>query len=147
MNKPINLEAVRARFAFECAEAGNKKQAATKATNEDSNYSAAVQELSSMIRMNGLRATMAYYYSKGGAHKQVFDDVKKWFQKEDQTKMIAAKFVEQGNFMKILLDLTDDEYRIVQAEVLTLANWMIRFVKSPENNNDQNLENQGDGQP
>jgi CRISPR type III-B/RAMP module-associated protein Cmr5 len=128
MSKVENLEAKRAKTAFEFTQTGNAKT--------EINYSAAVRELPSMIRMNGLRAAMAYFYSKGGQHKEVFQNVMDWFKAEDEpTKIMSAKFKEstdkktEARFMEILLELTDDEYRIVQAETLTLANWMIRFVK------------------
>ncbi|MEZ4963771.1 MAG: type III-B CRISPR module-associated protein Cmr5 [Saprospiraceae bacterium] len=138
MSSPQNLEAMRALFAFNSAEKGNKKQ---KDTNNKFNYSAAVQELPSMLRMNGLRATMAYYYSKdkegGGQHRFVFKQILNWFKNEKEpTKFMNAKFNEQKGektevfFMEVLLKLSDDEYRIVQAETLNLANWMIRFVKT-----------------
>jgi CRISPR type III-B/RAMP module-associated protein Cmr5 len=142
MTKPKNLEAERARFAFKRAQEGNKKQA----KGDGFNYSAAVQELSSMIRMNGFRATMAYYYSKGGGHKDVFCDIESWFREIEPTRMLQSKFdppiVDSGDkkkkpedrratiFMEVLLNLDDDLYRITQAEVLTLANWLIRFVKT-----------------
>lgn len=56
MSKPQNLEAKRALKAFEFAQKGN--------ANKAINYSAAVQKLPSMIRMNGLRATMAFFLFK-----------------------------------------------------------------------------------
>lgn len=146
MSKLHNLEAIRASYAFECAEEGNEKQ---KKTPNKFNYSAAVQELPTMLRMNGLRATMAYYYSKeGGQHRLVFEQIRDWYRSDnDPTKFMVEKFKAHSSdklekvFMKILLDLTDDEYRIVQAETLTLANWMIRFVKE-----DSNSKPDGEGQ-
>lgn len=136
MSKPENLEAKRALWAFERAEEGNSKQRKDKKFN----YSAAMQELPSMIRMNGLRAAMAYFYSKKGHHEFIFEQISKWFRATDEpTRMIHTKYADQPEkekpyvFMKILLELTDDEYRIVEAETLTLANWMIRFVKTEDN--------------
>lgn len=140
MSKVKNLEALRALYAFSASEAGNKKQ---KDTKNKFNYSAAVQELPSMLRMNGLRATMAYYYSKEKHHGLVFKQVRDWFKTHDPAKIIQGKFTDQSaeseglslspvkakEFMSILLALSDDEYRLVQAETLTLANWMIRFAK------------------
>lgn len=148
MSQPINLEAERARFAFDVAEKGNKKQ------GDDFNYSAAVQELPSMLRMNGLRATMAYYFSKEKAHGHIFKDLEKWFREDDPTKMISEKLLPAGSddkakakkFMETLIKLDDGEYRIVQAETLTLANWMIRFAKAPEENSSPKIENHAAGQ-
>ncbi|MCF8245171.1 MAG: type III-B CRISPR module-associated protein Cmr5 [Saprospiraceae bacterium] len=125
-----NLEAKRALKAFEFA---NEEETTSL------NYSAAVQELPSMLRMNGLRATMAYYYSKIGGHKLVFQQLCRWFvHEEEPTKLMSEKFKAptkdnpEQQFMAILLGLHDDEYRIVQAETSTLANWMIRFVKTED---------------
>ncbi len=136
--KTENLEAQRARKAFDFAGIGNQKQ---KDDNK-LNYSAAVQELPSMLRMNGLRATMAFYYSKKGQHELVFKQIRDWFKDEKEpTKFMSVKFkmpttekAEEKIFMNILLNLSDDEYRIVQAETLALANWMIRFVKTEDSN-------------
>lgn len=130
-----NLQAMRALKAFEFANDGNEKQKAKKKFN----YAAAVQELPSLIRMNGLRSSMAYFYSKEGQHKLVFEQIQNWFRDENEpTRFMSAKFKETSTskqeqvFMKILLELSDDEYRIAQAETLTLANWMIRFVKTED---------------
>jgi CRISPR type III-B/RAMP module-associated protein Cmr5 len=144
-----NLEAKRALKAFKSANLGNKKQTADNSFN----YSAAVQELPSMLRMNGLRATMAYYYSKDSEnHKLVFKQLQGWFKDEnDPTHLMSEKFKLQTKgkpeqiFMDILLNLSDDEYRIVQAETITLANWMIRFVKT-ENSKPKSTNNDT-GQP
>lgn len=152
MSKPQNLEAKRALKAFTFAEIGNKKQ---KDTKNKFNYSAAVQELPSMIRMNGLRAAMAFFYSKEGQHRMVFENVRDWFNDEDEpTKFMRAKLQaspenqEPAGFMKILLELSDDEYRIAQAEVLKLANWMIRFVKTDNANTSSTKTTTDDtGQP
>lgn len=151
MSKPQNLEAKRALKAFTFAEIGNKKQ---KDTKNKFNYSAAVQELPSMIRMNGLRATMAFFYSKEGQHRMVFENVRDWFNDDDEpTKFMRAKLqaspenIKPAGFMKILLELTDDEYRIVQAETLTLANWMIRFVKTEKSNAPSNTTTDDTAQP
>jgi len=144
MKKLHNIEAMRALQAFKFAETGNAEQ------SEGFNYSAAVQELPSMIRMNGLRATMAYFYSKEKHHGLVFKQIRDWFREFDPVQMIRRKFSEEVSkpdakkkelalsreeakeFMNILLNLTDDEYRIVQAETLTLSNWLIRFVKTED---------------
>lgn len=140
MSKVLNLEALRALYAFNSSEVGNKKQ---KDSKNKFNYSAAVQELPSMLRMNGLRATLAYYYSKEKHHGLVFKQIRDWFKTHDPSKTIQNKFSNQSpeseglalapekakEFITILLALSDDEYRLVQAETFTLANWMIRFAK------------------
>ncbi len=145
--KTENLEAKRALFAFKAAEKGNKKQADSQ---NKFNYSAAVQELPTILRMNGLRATMAFFYSKEGQHRMVFDNLVSWFKLEDEpTKFMQAKLKEKSeakDFMNILLHLSDNEYRIVQAETLTLANWLIRFVKT-ENSKTSTPKPEGDEQP
>jgi CRISPR type III-B/RAMP module-associated protein Cmr5 len=151
MSNLQNLEAERALYAFKSATTGNEKQ---KKSNNKFNYSAAVQEFPSMLRMNGLRATMAYYYSKGEQHKCVFGQIREWFNKEEEpTRFMSAKVKTQTSkkpeefFMEILLKLTDDEYRIVQAEVLTLTNWLIRFVKTEDSNNQSNPQDHDAGLP
>lgn len=140
-----NLEAKRALFAFNMAEIGNKRQ---KDSQNKFNYSAAVQELPTILRMNGLRATMAYFYSKEGQHRMVFDNIRDWFKlDEEPTKFMQAKLKDKSeakDFMDVLLHLSDNEYRIVQAETLTLANWLIRFVKTENSkpNSNENRETQ-----
>lgn len=147
MSNLRNLEAQRALFAFKAANNDESK-------GKEFNYSAAVRELPSIIRMNGLRATMAYYYSKGDQHKYIFEQIRDWFKNEEEpTRFMSAKFKTPTSkkpeefFMEILLKLSDDEYRIVQAETLTLANWLIRFVKTEDSNNQSNTQAHDAGQP
>lgn len=78
----------------------------------------------------------------------VFENVRDWFNDEDEpTKFMRAKLQaspenqKPAGFMKILLELSDDEYRIAQAEALTLANWMIRFVKTDNTNTSSTKNN------
>jgi CRISPR type III-B/RAMP module-associated protein Cmr5 len=148
MSNLRNLEAERALYAFNSASYGESK-------GKEFNYSAAVLELPSIIRMNGLRAAMAYFYSKkeNSSHRLIFEQVRDWFERENEpTRFMNSKFNlpsrdESKIFMKILLDLTDDEYRIVQAETQTLANWMIRFLKTEDPNNPSNIQDHDAGQP
>lgn len=137
INTIKNLQAARAQFAFECVEAGNK--------NEDFNYSAAVQELPSLIRKNGLRASMAYLFSKDKAHRQLFLDFETWFREKEPTGIMhsALAATDTGKakgFIHTLLHLKDEDYRVVQSEALALANWFIRFV----NTEDATTNNQKD---
>lgn len=136
-NKPKSIEATRAKVAFDFAEKGMEVK------NEKfvyDNYAAAVRELPALIRMNGLRAAMAYYFQKEKeGNKLVFKQIRKWFAKEDPTACLKSKFPQNEktddfakNFMDIFLKLDNDEYRIAQAETLALANWMIRFVKTQD---------------
>lgn len=146
MEKIINLQAFRAKTAFEFAQEG----LAEKTKKGDFNYPAIAQELTTLIRVNGLRTSLAFLYSKSDAHKMLFHHVHKWFAEIDPTQMLKADFVKfedesdpAKKFMKVILNLTDNQYRIVQAEVITLTNWIIRFVKESENKQSQEAQKEG----
>lgn len=139
-----NIEALRAKAAFAFAQEGFEEQS----KNEGFNYPAAVQELASIIRMNGLRAAMAYFYNKENAHRCIFKQVRRWFASEEPTGLLKSELQQKesekeqdDNFMKILISrLNDNQYRIVQAETLTLASWMIRFAKAPDTTTSKNQQ-------
>lgn len=129
MRKSENIAARRALKAFQWAQ---------EASTKSGNYAAAVQELPALLRRNGLRLTLAFYYTKKDAHRVIFGQIKDWFAAEEEpTGFMRAKLAATGrntpeNFMSAVLELNDDEYRIVQDETIQLANWMMRFVKTEE---------------
>lgn len=128
MRKSENIAARRALKAFQWAQ---------EATTKSGNYAAAVQELPALLRRNGLRLTVAYYYTKKEAHRVVFGQIQEWFSAEGEpTGFMRAKLgtgrPTPEQFMSVLLQLNDEEYRVVQAEVLQLANWMMRFTKTED---------------
>ncbi|GEM_PF-2221172 len=128
----MNLKARRLQQAFAFATDGNEQQA------KDFNYAAAVQELPALIRMNGLRASMAFYYAKeSGAFDLVYKQVNQWLLAEENPVSIYSKAIADTQpadmrkaFMQHLLALPDPEYRDVQAEALAFAQGLIRFVNT-----------------
>jgi len=131
MSHTHHLQQLRAATAFRFAEAGNSQKSA------DANYAAAVQELSSLLKTNGLANTLAYCYSKEAGQRLLFEQINEWLTNPEIPGRItpstsARKEDQPALFMQAVLDLKNDHYRIAQQEVLLLAGWLIRFVKKPE---------------
>lgn len=135
MSNTHHLQQVRAAKAFEFATGGNEKQSPTF------NYSAAVQELATLIKTNGLANTLAYCYAKEGAPRLLFDQIREWLTKPESPVTLIVKGDEATGFMQAILHLDNDNYRMAQQEALLLAGWLVRFVKKPESTNQPSEQN------
>lgn len=74
---------------------------------------------------------MAFYYSQkeSSAYYQIYRDVADWI--KYRLPSIIRKYAIDGKddeFIKLLISMESEEYRLVTIEVLALLNWMRRFV-------------------
>lgn len=95
------------------------------------NYRSYIKKLPSIIKTNGLGEAMAFYYSqkKGSAYFQIYRDIAEWI--EWQLPSIIDKYANESKddeFIKLLVSMNSNDYRLVTIEVLALLNWMRRFV-------------------
>jgi CRISPR type III-B/RAMP module-associated protein Cmr5 len=135
-----HLHQLRAVYAFECTQKGA----------DGDKYNKAVQELPALIRNNGLTNTLAYLYSKEGAHQDLFSQIQEWLigqgliqeSRSPEHAKDINKTVATAQFMHKILNLDINEARVAQQEVLLLATWLFRLLKK-DNANPLNMEENG----
>lgn len=77
----------------------------------------------SMIHQNGLGAAAAFYYSKEGTHRQVYDILSGWLKQNDQP--YSGK-----NLLDGITQGSMEQYRLAQAEAQALMYWVKTFAKA-----------------
>ena len=110
------LENGRAANAFE-----KVKAQVNEAHAED--YKRFVKKMPMMIQTNGLGHTLAFYFSKKDAHKQVYEDLKDWCADSMPSISGDEELIEQ------IVNLDSEDYKWVTLEILAYLNWMRRFVE------------------
>lgn len=84
----------------------------------------------SMIHQNGLGAAAAFYYSKEGTHRQVYDILSEWLTKEDQPYNAAPLHEGKKDLLKGITQGSMEQYRLAQAEAQALMYWVKTFAKA-----------------
>jgi|SRR5690625_3655925 len=121
---PQQLEEGKAAFAFE----------AVKKNVEDnkvpsSNFSSYIKKMPSMIQVNGLGQTLAFYYSKssssgdGLAYKRIYETLSEWLEQK-----YPAYFKEHPELVQAVINVDSFDYRLMTVEIMSLLNWMKKFV-------------------
>ena len=110
------LENGRAANAFEKVKAQENNGSAQ-------DYKRFVKKMPMMIQTNGLGHTLAFYYSKNGAHRQVYNDLKEWCAHSMDSISNDGELIEQ------IVNLDSEYYKWVTLEILAYLNWMRRFVE------------------
>lgn len=87
-------------------------------------YTSYIKKLPAMIKTNGLAQSLAFYCSKKGSHKEIYQVIDKWFRSE--AKHLPFK-VDQ-DFVQFIISCESDLYRFATMETLDLLNWMRRFA-------------------
>lgn len=85
-------------------------------------------EIPAMIQMNGFGQTMAFYLSKGGMHKKMYDLIAKWLCNE--AKIYEDSKSSKIDLMKKITESNMQTYRIAQAEAQALLLWVKKFSKA-----------------
>jgi len=85
-------------------------------------YRAYVKKLPAMIKTNGLGQTLAFYYAKAGTHRQVYEQIAGWIQKNH------GNLVPGDDFIEAVVKLDSQDYRLIATEVIALVTWMRRFA-------------------
>ena len=115
-----SLEQERANYAWKCI------QKVKNLNNEETEkkYRSYVRRASTLIQINGLGNTLAFYKSKKDeAYDLLYEHINKWFKKQ---------FKSQGNILNwIISEKTSiiDVFRITK-EIIALLNWMKRFAEA-----------------
>ena len=122
MNNTIakGIEQGRASFAYQKALEGQQK-----GVEDSKKYKSYVRKMPMMIKTNGLGATLAFYFSKDVMHKFVYEQIYEWLVSHQQ--LLTSK--DSTAFVKEVVELNSQEYRMVTTEVMALLNWMRRFAE------------------
>ncbi len=78
----------------------------------------------SMIHQNGLGAAAAFYYSKEGTHRKVYEILSDWLKKEGQP------YHGKANLLQGITQGSQEQYRLAQAEAQALMYWVKTFAKA-----------------
>ncbi len=108
------IEQKRAKFALQKVQAVNPR--------DFDEWKARANEMPAMIQMNGLGQTVAFYLSKSGVHKQMYDILSEWL--KDEMHIYNQSLIEgitRGDM---------HTYRIAQAEAQALLIWVKKFSKA-----------------
>lgn len=132
------IENGRAAFAFKEVKAVVEGKPEVK----NSEFRSYIKRMPTMIQVNGLGQTLAFYYSKSNkykAYEAVYRIVQQWIEKEALPDLFNpndgyAEFVEK------VINLNSNEYKQVAAEVMALLNWMRRFVEGMVQSEDKDGE-------
>lgn len=95
-----------------------------KSKENKKEYSSWIKKIPSMIQVNGLGQTLAFLVSKGGMYKDIHDQIRGW---------ISQIYPEYAGgpgqeFVRAVINLGSEPYRLITSEVLALLNWMRRFA-------------------
>ena len=126
------LEQGRAKFAYECALKGSKR-------DKKKEYKSYVKKIPMLIKTNGLGATFAFMLSKGGTYEFIGEQVLEWLKNDE--KGILANANEINNFEKLnekIVSLNSPEYRALTIEVLAFFSWLRRFADGLIEGEDEN---------
>ncbi|MBP7139355.1 MAG: type III-B CRISPR module-associated protein Cmr5 [Caldisericia bacterium] len=118
------IEAGRADYAYICAEDGVK--------SNSKEYKSYVKNIPMLIKTNGLAATFAFMFSKGGTYKTIYEQVEKWLKdKECIIKDIFTKqeYSEAKTMIKKLTLMNSSDYKVITNEVMALFTWLRRFAE------------------
>jgi len=114
------------------------------------NYRSYMLKLSAMIQTNGLAQAMAFYYSKGGTYRKIYEQIQKWMESlfgpwEEETERLEAApggrrddrpsgkndrhgANDNDGWIRRLLKCDSREYRMMTVETLALVQWMARIA-------------------
>jgi len=119
-NQRLDIEQKRAKFAFD-----------NKTSAESSNYDAMVKKAPAYIQTNGFVYTIAFLAEKD---KGVFKTIWKWNcnAPENTMKLSSLNGKSENQFLATLINLEDEDLRLVTLETLALFTWLRRFVKDED---------------
>ena len=111
-----DMAKMRAEFAY--AAVRNFVNGANEQNRKE--YKSYVKKLPALIQTNGLSATLAFMFSKGGTYKSIYNQMNSWLQE------CGLKSDEE--LMEWILGRDSAQYRRVTSEIMALVNWMRRFA-------------------
>ena len=120
------IENGRAAFAF-----AKVKQAVHDNNVDQDKLRSFIKKMPTMIQVNGLGQTLAFYYSKRNKekeHKVVYDMMNEWLVVRNEVQLFEQAH-QQIELVENIINLNSREYKIATAETLAILNWMRRFVE------------------
>lgn len=121
-----SMQQKRAGFALK-----NVRFAANDGNVRHDEYKSYAAALPAMIQMNGLGQAAAFYKSKGGTHRKLYDLLSEWL--TDRGQPYAGK----ADLMEGITENGISEYRLAQAEAQALMDWVKKFAKAYMSENKQ----------
>lgn len=122
MTKQSNINIMengRAKFAYEAV-----KDLMENSRNKQSEIRSYIKRLPIMIQTNGLGQALAFYYSKGGQHGEIYKKISAWFSDNDKYSLLTIN----DELIEAIVKMDRATYRFVTNEVMELLNWMRRFA-------------------
>ena len=118
------IEQGRASYAYSCAKKGSRLERCKE-------YKSYVRKIPTLVRTNGLGATLAFVASKkrenpsekGYAYKVIYDQIRQW--------LVTQGFLRDDQELEeAIIGLNSPEYRLITREVLSLFKWLARFAEA-----------------
>lgn len=115
------IEGGRASFAF-----SEVKKFIEKYPDHQSSYRSYVKKMPSIIQVNGLGQALAFYYSKHGerAYEEIYKTSSLWLNQ----KFPDLLKDKEKTLVEVVINLKSQKYRLFTMEVMSLLNWMRKFV-------------------
>jgi CRISPR-associated protein Cmr5 len=122
-SKISGLEQGRAKFAYECAKEGSL-------LDKKKEYRSYTKKIPMLIKTNGLGATFAFMFSKGGTYSLIGKHILDWLKKDE--KGLLPSDLSINSFEKLndyIISEDSSKYRMITVEVLAFFNWLRRFAE------------------
>lgn len=122
------IEGGRAAFAFD-----EVAKSVEDSAVDSKKYRSYVKKMPSLIQVNGLGQTLAFYFSKikedgeGRIYGEIYRTVAKWLQRQFP-EHFRESTEEDHHLIKVIINLESGVYRVMTMETLALLNWMRKFA-------------------
>ncbi len=114
------IENGRAKFAYDCVQNVN--------SDHLSNYLTNIRKMPSMIQINGLAQTIAFYLSKNKeGHAQIIEHLSAWIF-NDETRQRLGLEDSENNLQKLVISVPGDIYHLITVETMAYLDWLKRFA-------------------
>lgn len=113
------IQQQRAKFALT-----EVQKAAFNTRIDNKEYKSYASSLPAMIHINGLGQAAAFFKSKGGTHKDLYNLLSDWLTKSEQP------YANSRDLMDGIVNNDMHHYRLAQAEAQALMDWVKKFAKA-----------------
>jgi CRISPR-associated protein Cmr5 len=100
------------------------QRAAFASNVNNKEYKSYASSLPAMIHINGLGQAAAFFKSKGGTHKELYNLLSKWLTDPNQP------YAGHKDLMEGIVNNDMHHYRLAQAEAQALMDWVKKFAKA-----------------
>lgn len=129
------IEEGRAAYAFTAV-----KKAVNDSNIDNKELRSYIKKMPTMIQVNGLGQTLAFYYSKKDSNRRqnqyqvVYKMVAEWILKYKYPHL-SENYTD--DLVECVINLDSKQYKLVTNEVMSLLNWLRRFVEGMTKENDE----------